>query len=182
MRAHRYLPNYTVADYRLWEGAWELIDGVPSAMTPAPTKRHQILAMELTLQLGNALKNLKNACGNCRVVYETDWEVDNHTVFCPDIAVICDDDQGDVINKPPKIIIEILSPSSALKDRHTKYGIYEEHLVPFYIIVDPLNNTYNIFVLNNGKYEEHNDTRNFNINGSCVIVLDINGAISNLPD
>lgn len=181
MRAHRYLPNYTIADYRLWEGAWELIDGVPSAMTPAPTKRHQILAMELILQLGNALKDLKYACGNCRVVHETDWEIDNHTVFRPDIAVICDDDTGDVINKPPKMIIEILSPSSALKDRHTKYGIYEEQSVQYYIIVDPSNNTHNVFVLNNGTYEAHNDTRNFSINSSCVLELDIDSALSNLP-
>jgi len=26
MRAHKYEPNYTLADYDMWEGDWELID------------------------------------------------------------------------------------------------------------------------------------------------------------
>jgi len=87
MRAQRYLPNYTVADYRLWEGDWELIDGVPSAMTPAPAKRHQMLGMEFVLQIGSAIKESKRALNKCRVIYSADWVVNNHTVFCPDIAI-----------------------------------------------------------------------------------------------
>ncbi|CAN5267146.1 Uma2 family endonuclease [soil metagenome] len=181
MRAQRYLPNYTIADYLLWEGDWELIDGVPSAMTPAPTKRHQMLAFELVLQIGNALKKLKDNCGNCRIVYETDWEVNDNTVFCPDIAVICNDNEGDVINKPPVIIIEIISPSSGIKDRHTKFGIYQEHQVPYYLIVDPIRNTHNVFVLVDGQYEERNDTQHFHIQGTCSITLDVMAAFAGLP-
>ena len=31
------LPHYTYEDYLCWEGRWELINGIPYAMTPAPT-------------------------------------------------------------------------------------------------------------------------------------------------
>ncbi len=182
MRAQRYLPNYTVADYRLWEGDWELIDGVPSAMTPAPTKRHQMVASEINFLISLELKNQKDSCGICRVVYETDWEVNNNTVFRPDIAVICNDDEGNVINKPPVIIIEIISPSSGLKDRHTKYGFYEEQLVPYYILLDPIRNSFSVFVLENGRYEERNETSSFKIHGDCAITLDVNDAFANLPN
>jgi hypothetical protein len=30
-----------------WEGKWELIDGIPHAMSPAPTPKHQIIANTL---------------------------------------------------------------------------------------------------------------------------------------
>jgi hypothetical protein len=34
--AIKILPHYTYADYVQWEGKWEVIDGVPHAMSPAP--------------------------------------------------------------------------------------------------------------------------------------------------
>ena len=43
MSAIKLLPHYTYEDYCNWEGRWELIDGIPFAMSPAPTPRHQWL-------------------------------------------------------------------------------------------------------------------------------------------
>lgn len=37
----KYLPHYTVDDYKLWEGDWELIDGIPYATAPSPFGPHQ---------------------------------------------------------------------------------------------------------------------------------------------
>jgi hypothetical protein len=34
------LPRYKFADYIKWEGNWELIDGIPYAMVPAPARKH----------------------------------------------------------------------------------------------------------------------------------------------
>ncbi|WP_457626586.1 hypothetical protein [Persephonella sp.] len=34
--AEKYLPNYTVEDYKQWEGDWELIEGIAYAMVPSP--------------------------------------------------------------------------------------------------------------------------------------------------
>lgn len=41
--AIKILPHYTYEDYRQWERQWELIDGIPFAMSPAPTPRHQLI-------------------------------------------------------------------------------------------------------------------------------------------
>jgi len=48
-------PKFTYSDYRTWpdDERWELIDGVPYAMTPAPRIRHQRIA-------GNFFGELRN--------------------------------------------------------------------------------------------------------------------------
>jgi hypothetical protein len=42
--AAKILPSYTYEDYLHWEGRWELIDGIPYAMSPFPAPRHQRIA------------------------------------------------------------------------------------------------------------------------------------------
>ncbi|HSV11108.1 MAG TPA: hypothetical protein VLI68_10085 [Hanamia sp.] len=37
MSAVKLLPHYTYEDYCHWEGRWEVIDGIPYAMIPAPS-------------------------------------------------------------------------------------------------------------------------------------------------
>jgi hypothetical protein len=36
----QYLPEYTYDDYKKWEGNWELIEGIPYAMSPPPKRKH----------------------------------------------------------------------------------------------------------------------------------------------
>ncbi len=36
-----YLPKYKYDDYKQWEGKWELIHGIPYAMSPALGFEHQ---------------------------------------------------------------------------------------------------------------------------------------------
>ena len=62
--AYKILPHYTYEDYCRWEGQWELIDGIPYAMSPAPRPEHQSIATNLAAELRLALK--KNKC-NCKV-------------------------------------------------------------------------------------------------------------------
>jgi hypothetical protein len=42
--AIKALPHYTYDDYVHWEGLWEIINGIPYAMSPTPTLRHQFIA------------------------------------------------------------------------------------------------------------------------------------------
>ncbi len=172
MRSQKYRPNYTVEDYRQWKGDWELIDGVPSAMTPSPSPIHQLFAKSLVVQIDNAIVANKGKCNNCEVVYELDWVVDNYTVLRPDIAIICDFDINNAITVKPSLVVEIISPSTALKDRHTKFEIYQEQQVPYYIIVDPKLETFSIFAIENGKYEEQDGLQEFQLN-NCSIQVDI---------
>ena len=46
-----YLPNYNYEDYKHWKGEWELIDGIPYAMAPAPNITHQEINLNLVYLL-----------------------------------------------------------------------------------------------------------------------------------
>jgi len=81
--------NYTYKDYEMWEGEWELIDGMPVSMAPAPARIHQSIASELFYYLKQALDE---ECQACEVLYEVDWKISNNTILRPDIIFTCDDD------------------------------------------------------------------------------------------
>ena len=122
--------RYTYNDYLHWEGDWELIDGFPYAMAPSPIKTHQALAFEIARELGNKLEN----CKNCLVVGELDYKIDEYNVLRPDVAVICNE-ESDYILKAPKIVVEVVSPSSAFRDEKIKKEIYEKEGVKYYILI-----------------------------------------------
>jgi len=46
---------YTYNDYKDWDGAWELIDGVAYAMSPAPYPKHQKIVFKLAKELDESL-------------------------------------------------------------------------------------------------------------------------------
>ena len=48
MLTTEYIPRYTIEDYRLWEGNWELIEGILFAMTPSPVGKHQKVAVRIS--------------------------------------------------------------------------------------------------------------------------------------
>ena len=54
--AAKYRPHYTYEDYCQWEGRWELIEGMPYAMAPAPLPAHQRLGASLCNIFIEALK------------------------------------------------------------------------------------------------------------------------------
>ena len=143
------LPHYTYDDFVQWEGRWELIYGIPYAMAPAPTQYHQSLNTKIVTELTNKLEN----CKNCKATIYVDWKIDNDTVLEPDALVICKPfEETPYITKAPSVIFEILSPSTAKKDRELKYRIYEKEGVKYYIIVHPLEKTVQIYLLENDKY------------------------------
>jgi hypothetical protein len=41
------IPHYTYNDYQKWEGDWELIRGIPYAVSPSPGWRHQLFGWQL---------------------------------------------------------------------------------------------------------------------------------------
>ena len=128
-----YLPNYTYEDYKYWEGDWELINGFPYAMAPAPVRRHQNLNVKIASQLEEVLEE----CLECEVLIEEDYKIDDSTILRPDIAVSCNDDNEFYISKAPEIVVEIVSPSTKLRDENLKFGIYEREKVNYYVIVYP---------------------------------------------
>ncbi len=154
-------PRYNYADYLEWpEGErWEIIEGVPYNMSPAPTGRHQEILGELHRQLANYLQG--KPCHAYIAPYDVilpeagENEEDAETVVQPDIVVICDRSKrtprGCV--GAPDMVIEILSPSTAAKDQSVKKALYERVGVREYWLVSPDKNIVTIYLRNeNGKF------------------------------
>jgi Uma2 family endonuclease len=146
--AVRILPHYTYDDYVQWEGRWEIIDGIPYAMSPAPTLKHQIIGTNLLAEFRFALKT----CKHCKISQPIDYKIAEDTILQPDILVICKDTNKAYLDFPPVLVTEILSPSTALKDRHTKFALYEQQGIPYYLILSPEQEEVEVYVLENAKY------------------------------
>jgi Uma2 family endonuclease len=144
-----YFPSYTYEDYKLWEGDWELIYGIPYAMSPAPMIKHQEISNKIAWQLQELLQK----CEKCKALLPIDWKIDDTTVVQPDNLVICHNPHNEAyIKKAPKIIFEILSKSTATKDLNLKYDLYEKEGVEYYVIVDPQESIAKVYKLQAGRY------------------------------
>ena len=143
------IERYTYEDYKLWEGDWELIDGVPVSMAPSPVKNHQMLVSSLLFELYDGLKD----CEECDALSELDYIIDSENVVRPDVAVICNED-SDFITKAPKIIAEVISPSTSKRDEKVKFEIYQKEGVRYYILVYPQTLTAKVFRLVDEKYKK----------------------------
>ena len=165
------LPRYSYDDYIHWEGDWELIEGIPVSMAPAPMRIHQQIASELFFAFK---QELKEEC-ECEVLYETDWKLSNDTVLRPDIVLVCDDDNVRYITKAPKVIIEILSPSTAQKDETLKYNIYEDEKVEYYVLVYPDDLKAKVYKIEKNSYIKVGDYSNEKLvfkDIECSVTLD----------
>jgi Uma2 family endonuclease len=149
---------FTYADYLTWpeNESWEIIEGKPFDMSPAPTPYHQEISMNLSSEIHRFLKKKGKKCK----VYAAPFDVrlpegnqkdeEIQTVVQPDISVVCDpgkvDDKG--CKGAPDFIIEITSPATAKKDMKYKLLLYEKHGVPEYWVVHPEENLVMVYKLN----------------------------------
>ena len=153
--------TYTYSDYETWpeDQRWELIDGIPYDMTPAPSPRHQEILGALYLQFAAYLKGkpcrLYLAPFDVRLPEGQEEDTKIKTVVQPDLTVICDraklDNKG--CKGAPDLAIEITSPHTAAKDAKVKLGLYEKVGIREFWLVHPLDAIVMVFTLdNNGKY------------------------------
>ena len=72
----------------------------------------------------------------------------------PDMMVVCNSDiiKKDGVHGAPDLIVEVLSPSTAKRDRGYKKDLYERSGVKEYWIVDPMNKAIETYLLKNGKF------------------------------
>ncbi|MEM6299864.1 MAG: Uma2 family endonuclease, partial [Bacteroidota bacterium] len=157
--------TYSYADYLNWrfDEMVELLRGRIFKMSPAPSRKHQEISMNL---IGVLLPYFKRDT-TCKL-YHAPFDVrlynrqksvganqEIFTVVQPDLCVICDpekiDEQG--CNGAPDLIIEILSPGNSKKEMKIKYALYEECGVKEYWVIYPTEESLLQFVLDqNGKY------------------------------
>ena len=64
-------------------------------------------------------------------------------------------------NKCPNFIVEVLSPSTKRRDITIKNEIYEKYGVKEYWIISPKEESIEVYILHNGKYELNNIYHNF---------------------
>lgn len=152
--------RYTYRDYRSWpEGErWELIDGHAWSMSPAPRRVHQGIIVKVSAQLDAhfAAGPCKSYVAPCDVFLPEDDEPLDEVrhVVQPDAFVVCDEssliDEG--VRGAPALVIEVLSPTTALKDQSEKRMLYEAHGVAEYWIINP--DTFEVFRyrLTDGRY------------------------------
>jgi len=114
MSAASKLPHLmTAAEFLIWQAPdrsdrWELIDGMPQAMSPS-RPRHGSIAAETARLLGNHLADHPR----CGVVTEAGVKPDGYNVRIPDLSVTCETiGPDDLLLLEPVLIVEILSPSN----------------------------------------------------------------------
>ena len=153
--------RYTYADYLTWPAneRWELISGTPYAMSPAPSRKHQAITLELSRIIAN---HIKAQGGPCKV-YAAPFDVrlpqanqavnEIDTVVQPDIVIICDatklDDKGCL--GTPDLVVEIVSPATVRKDMIEKLNLYEQHGVKEYWLVFPKEQLVSVYQLDDNK-------------------------------
>ena len=166
--AEKYIPYYTYDDWLHWEGRWELIEGIAIAMSPMPIPEHQRVAGNMLFEFKQALKG---KCNTCIAYLPIDYKVSDDTIVQPDLLITCKEIEKKYLDFPPSLVVEILSPSTTLKDRNTKYQIYEQQGVKYYLIVDVNQKRMEIYQLINGKYElqQYMNEFEFQLEENCIL-------------
>ena len=132
----------------------ELIEG-DFYVVPAPTTRHQAIARNLGARLWDRVR-----VGDLGEVFwaPTDVVLSQENVVQPDILFVSNE-RLDIITEAnvsgaPDLVVEILSPGTADRDRELKMDLYARHGVREYWIVDTENETVEVMQLGAGGVSE----------------------------
>lgn len=140
--------TWTYEDYvRLTdEGEYfEIIDG-EAFVNPQPTLWHQLASKNLEFLLETHIR----ASNVGVMVHTVDVVFAEDCVLQPDIIVVLNENLNRMrkagIFGAPDFVIEILSPSTASRDRRKKLAVYARHGVREYWLVDPEKRRIEVFV------------------------------------
>ena len=150
--------KYTVDDYMLLEeGAPFQLINYDLVRSPSPVPIHQVIAMKISQAMSNYLDSKNNK--GLLVQAPLDVKFDDGNILQPDILYVAEERVAalvkDRIEGAPDLVIEILSPSNAYYDLRTKKDIYEKYGVKEYIIIDPIQQTSELYALKDGAYYLH---------------------------
>ena len=147
--------KFTYEDYRNTPDdiRYELHDGELIIVT-SPSKVHQ----RLVLKLGSLLAAFV-ATGNLGEIFIAPFDVffTNTNVVQPDILFISREREhiamDNKVQGAPDLVVEILSPSTAGRDRTFKRTLYERHGVKEYWMVDTDAKNISVLILGENGYE-----------------------------
>ena len=162
------IPRYTYDDYAQWKEDWELIKGYPYQLLPSARWQHNRVQVKISLQAESQFN--QHQC-NCMVFTELDWKISTDTVVRPDVMLVCGEMNTDYLEFPPMLIVEILSPTSLVKDRNIKFELYRENGVKYYIMADYTKETVEIFELIDNQYRSV-EKNYFLLSNNCSVKFD----------
>ncbi|HMO45764.1 MAG TPA: Uma2 family endonuclease [Rubrivivax sp.] len=133
------LAKTTLDDFLRWENEQpdkhEFHRGEIFAMVGG-RRVHGVVVANLSRALGNALHGSR-----CRVFSEgMKVQPADDTILYPDVFVTCDpaDLRTEMIFRAPKLVIEVLSPTTQAYDRSLKFALYRQMAgLQEYALVDP---------------------------------------------
>jgi Uma2 family endonuclease len=134
----------------------ELIDG--EVMTPpAPFDIHGEIVYKLMLRIGIVV--ITQDLGTMRTA-PNDVYFDDYNVVQPDVFYIakenshCRREADGYLHGAPDLCVEVLSSSTARRDRDSKFKLYQKHGVREYWLVDPDAQFIEVYVLMDGAFKQ----------------------------
>ena len=135
-------PRMTVEEFFAWletqpeRPRYELIGGEPVEVSP-----ERILHAKVKSRVWRALDDALAASGlpYTALIDGVVIRIDDHTAFEPDVSIAADDslDDDSVLVPEPVLVVEVLSPSTALRDASIKLEEYFRlPTIRHYLIVD----------------------------------------------
>lgn len=154
---------YTYDDYLKFadDEVVEIIDGRISAMSPAPSRIHQKIIMDISYKIRQYIENNNGPCEVYAAPFDVvlkndDEEVgSSKNIVQPDISVICDKnkltDKG--CTGSPDMIVEVVSPFNPRNDYIKKLNLYEQFKIKEYWIVNPMKKNILVYTLSENGYD-----------------------------
>jgi Uma2 family endonuclease len=88
------------------------------------------------------------------------------------VLIVCDKIEKKFLDFSPTLVVEVLSPSTASKDRGEKMELYQSQAVKYYLIIDPQFNKIEVYELIENHYKlvaTNPLSHPFNLNDDCAI-------------
>jgi Uma2 family endonuclease len=148
--------HWTYSDYELLpaELRCEIFNG-NLIMAPSPLSEHQRVSSNLEFEIQSSIRGRLKA-----ILFHAPMDVvfDSSNVLQPDIIYVSEKKKdivkhGKPIMGTPDMVVEILSKGSLVYDRVEKKNLYEKFGVEEYWIVDPQNQSVEVYCLENNHYE-----------------------------
>lgn len=136
------------------EPRYEIMNGATIMMSPSPTVNHNTVVTNLARIFGVYLDGKR-----CRNFSDgVDVHLDEKNTVIPDAMIVCNKNiiKNDGIYGAPDLIVEILSPATARRDKREKKALYEKHGVKEYWIVNSVDKSIEVYLLKDEKYELDN--------------------------
>ncbi len=128
----------------------EKIDGKEYLMSPRPAPGHMTVSTNIHHIFKRFLKGKK-----CKAFLEVDVHLDENNTLVPDVLIVCDKNKikPNGIDGTPDLVVEVLSPATASRDKGIKKVAYERAGVKEYWIVDPASKSIDVYHLQDGRLE-----------------------------